>query len=137
MDKSQNNNKQNQIIEETAMQMLSSGAYEFVTILDLMDELETAGQRISYEDVETCMDGLTRNSDWTWQPMLDSPDQRLYSKGGDTLLHQTIDELFKIHVALHKKGFKFQAHETWQIAAEVQRNMILKQQTPQKEKNRY
>ena len=116
------------IIEETAKQMLSSGEYEFVTILDLTDELQAADEQYNFEEVEAYMDDLTRNSDWTWQPMPDSPGARLYSKGGDILLQQTIDELFKIRVALYKKGFKFQAHETWQIAAEVQRNMILKQQ---------
>ena len=121
--------KQNQIIEETAIQMLASREYEFVTILDLMDELQAAGEQYNFEEVKQHMDDLTQNSDWTWQPMPDNPHLRLYSKGGDVLLQQTIDELFKIRVALHKKGFKFEAHETWQIAAEVQRNMILKQQT--------
>ena len=121
-------NKQNQMIEETAMKMLASGEYKFINLLDLLDELQAAGEQYDFEEVEKYMNDLIRNSDWTWQPMPDNPRLRLYSKGGNALLHQTIDELFKIRVALHKKGFKFEAHETWQIAAEVQRNMILKQQ---------
>ena len=123
-------NNKKQIIEETAMQMLSGGAYEFVTILDLLDELQAAGQQYNFEEVEAYMDGLTRNSDWTWQPMPDSPGARLYNKGFDPAIEHMVEEVGQIRMALSQKYYlSALAPETWQIATQIQRNLILKQQT--------
>ena len=120
----------NKIIEETAMQMLSGDEYEFVTILDLMDELQAVGEQYNFEEVEAYMDRLTQNSDWTWQPMPDSPGQKLYSKGFDPMIEHMVEEVGQIRMVLSQKyHLSALAPETWQLAAQIHQTMILKQQT--------
>ena len=118
----------NKNIEEVAEQMLASGEYEFVTVLDLLDELSDAGHQVSQEEVAECMDGMAQNSEWTWEPMPDNPVQRLYTKGFHPNIELAVEEVGQIRIILCEKySLNRYSSETWEIAAQIQRNMILKQ----------
>lgn len=120
------------LIEAKANEMLRDREYQFVTIAELTDEINEAGHEINLEEVEQLMEQIVQSpgSEWISEPMPDSPGQLLYSKDIQYLLiEEAVEEMARIQTVLSKKAkLSPLSPETWQIAAEVQRNMILKQQ---------